>query len=129
MMDSADSSTDALCTGESSLFRLAIFSVTLLIIGTAVVVSVLVVVGTVVMVDVVVAVLLLVTVVVGVGVVAIVALMLFALVEVEMVVGGFSGTNSNTGGGTDLGRKPTHLSHIAPPFDDSPLPRKTSVNS
>lgn len=71
--------------------------------------------------------LLLVVIVVGVDVVVVIVTLL-ALVEVEAVVDGISGIKCNSGG-AGLGRRPTHLSHIAPPVDDSPSPRKTSVDN
>jgi len=137
MLNSPDPSIDAFCNGASSLFRLSIFSVALIIIGTAVVVSTFVVsTFIVVVVDVVdescslvvVLLSLLFIVVVGIDVVTVVLVtVLLMLLEVKVVVDGISGTKCN--GGAGLGRRPTHLSHITPPLDDSPSPRKISVNN
>lgn len=65
-------------------------------------------------------------VVVGENVVVVMVVVLFALAEA--VVNGISGTKCSNGG-TGLGRRPTHLSHIAPPIDDSPSPRKISLDN
>lgn len=104
----------------------------LIIIGTAVVVSICAIVLVMVVVDVVdglvVVLLLLLFTVVGIDVVTVVLVtILLMLLEVEVVVDGISGTKCNNGG-AGLGRRPTHLSHIAP-LDDSPSPRKISVDN
>lgn len=72
--------------------------------------------------------LLLLLVIIVVDVDVVVTVTLLAVVEVEAVVDGISGTKCNSGG-AGFGRRPTHLSHIAPPVDDSPSPRKTSLNN
>jgi len=122
---------DAFCRGASSLFRLPAFSVVLIIIGTTVIVSFVMLVMVVVDVieGLVIVLLPLLLTVVGIDVVIVVLVMiLLVLLEVTVVVDGISGTKCNNGG-AGLGRRPTHLSHIAPPLDDSPSPRKISVNN
>lgn len=123
---------DAFCSGMSSLFRLSAFSVVLIITGTAVVVSILVV-SIVVIVDVVDGLLvvllpLLFIAVVGIVITVVLVTVLLVLLEIDVVVDGISGTKCNNGG-AGLGRKPMHLLHILPPLDESPSPRKISVNN